>query len=593
MINSYPNPLQPRAENRALTISRLANLAANAIYSAFVTYQETFTAITRRAPTRFAAQDWHGMQADAAERLDLYTHIVNDVVLEIRDLLADRVEQKLVWASMKAVYSGLIADRDDWELAETFYNSVTRRIFATVGVDPDIEFVDTDFDTPPTQVQPVYVKYGRSESIADLITCILNDYVFSVPYEDLPRDAILVTTAVRKRLQEMGALQSVSRIEMVQPIFFRGKAAYLVGRIFSGIHVIPLTLALLNTPQGIVVDAVLLDENDISILFSFTRSYFHVDTKRPYDLILFLRAIMPRKRIAELYISIGYNKHGKTALYRDILHHLAYSSDKFEIAQGEKGMVMTVFTMPDYDLVFKLIKDQFAYPKRTTHEEVKNKYRLVFRRDRAGRLVDAQEFEHLKFDRSQFTEELLAELQAVATRAATVAAEHVILKHCYVERRVTPLNIYISEADEHAAQAAVIEYGAAIKDMAATNIFPGDLWLKNFGVTRHGRVVFYDYDELLLLTDCRFRKMPPARHDDDELSASPWFNVDENDVFPEEFESFLGFHGALRHAFMAHHADLLNVAFWRDYQERHRGGEVIHFFPYSQERRLNRHHIRK
>lgn len=577
---------QPGAEIRPMSISRLANLVANAIYDAYDAYCRQFTAITRRAKTRFEERDWPGMQADAAERLDLYTKIVNATVAEIRHLLADRVEQKLVWASLKAVYSGLIADRGDWELAETFYNSLTRRIFATVGVDPDIEFVDTDFDTPPTQVEPVCTQYDQAESIAAQLTRILQDYSFAVPYADLSRDTALAAAVIEQHLREAGALRVVHRVEMVQPVFYRGKAAYLVGRLFSGIYITPLVLALLNTPEGVVVDAVLLTENDASILFSFAHSYFHVDAKRPYDLVLFLRSIMPRKRIAELYISIGYNKHGKTTLYRDMLQHMAYSRDRFEIAQGEKGMVMTVFTMPDYDLVFKLIKDRFAYPKRTTHQQVRDKYKLVFRLDRAGRLIDAQEFEHLKFRRDRFSAELLGELQSVASQAITVTEEDVIIKHAYVERRVTPLNIYIHEAGEEAAKTAVIEYGNAIKDMAATNIFPGDLWLKNFGVTRHGRVVFYDYDELIWLTDCRFRKLPTARHDDDELAAAPWFNVEENDVFPEEFERFLGFQGVLREVFMAYHADLLDVTFWRNYQERHRNGEVIHFYPYQQAQRL-------
>ena len=373
---------------------------------------------------------------------------------------------------------------------------------------------------------------------------------------------------------------------MARPVFFRSKAAYLIGRLFSGIHVFPLVLALLNTSQGIIIDAVLLDEDEVSILFSFARSYFHVDVERPYDLVLFLCAIMPRKRVAELYISIGYNKHGKTALYRDMLQHIAYSREQFEIARGEKGMVMTVFTMPDYDLVFKLIKDQFAYPKRTSRRQVREKYQLVFNHDRAGRLVDAQEFEYLKFERGRFSPKLLAELLTVASQVVSVEGDYIILKHAYVERRVTPLNIYVSEAGEIAAAAAVIEYGNAIKDMAATNIFPGDLWLKNFGVTRHGRVVFYDYDELTLLADCNFRKMPPARSYDDELADMPWFTVDENDIFPEEFQNFLGFQDQLRELFMTHHADLLGVNFWRDYQGRHRAGDVIHFFPYGQEKRL-------
>ncbi len=581
--------IQPTTtEQRPLTISRLANLGATLICQAYESYQQQFTAITQRAKTRFEQQDWVGAQADAAERLDVYTSVVNTAVADLRTLLAGRVEQKLVWVSIKAVYSSLIAGRSDWELAETFYNSLTRRIFATVGVDPDIEFVDTDFDLPATQTEPICVSYERANTIATQLRRILQDYAFAVPYANLEQDVALAAALIEKHLSEIGALRTARLIEMAQPVFYRGKAAYLVGRLFSGVHAIPLVLALLNTPNGVLVDAVLLTEDEVSILFSFAHSYFHVAVKRPYDLILFLRTIMPRKRLAELYISLGYNKHGKTTLYRDILQHMASSREQFEIAQGEKGMVMTVFTMPDYDLVFKVIKDRFAYPKRITHQEVRNKYRLVFRLDRVGRLIDAQEFEHLKFQRNRFAPDLLAELQAVAAQAITVTDEDVIIKHAYVERRVTPLNIYLREAGEDAAKAAVIEYGNAIKDLAATNIFPGDLWLKNFGVTRHGRVVFYDYDELVWLTDCRFRKLPVARHDEDELAPTPWFNVEENDVFPEEFERFLGFQGGLRQVFMAHHADLLDVDFWRTYQQRHRQGEVIHFFPYAAHRRLRR-----
>ena len=577
----------PTTDHRPLTDSRLANLAAQSCYKSFDQYHDQFKAITSQAKTRFEQCDWTGMQSDATERLDLYRKIVDQTVPTIIDLLQDRVNEKLVWASIKAVYSGLIAGRDDWELAETFFNSITRRIFTTVGVNHQIEFVDTDFDTPPTKVRPVCGRYTRAPSTAVLIEQILDSYDFHCAFKNKAHDARKASRVIEGYLRKIGALRVIEQVEMVESIFFRGKAAYLIGRIFSGAHTIPLVLCLLNSEQGIVLDAVLLTENEVSILFSFARNYFHVDVERPYDLVLFLSQLMPRKRLAELYISTGFNKHGKTELYRDILGHLSASTSQFEIARGEKGMVMTVFTMPDYDLVFKLIKDKFAYPKRSTRREVMEKYKLVFKHDRAGRLVDAQEFEHLQFCRERFSDELLAELQKVVANTITVTEDTVVIQHAYVERRVIPLNLYIYEADEAAAKTAVIEYGNAIKDMAATNIFAGDLWLKNFGVTRHGRVVFYDYDELGLLTDYNFRKIPQSRHYDDELSDTPWFTVNDNDVFPEEFESFLGFKGQLLEAFLAHHADLLDVSFWHDYQQRHRNGESIHFYPYSQKRRLH------
>ena len=351
---------------------------------------------------------------------------------------------------------------------------------------------------------------------------------------------------------------------------------------------VPFVLALANDHHGIVVDAVLLDENDVSILFSFTRSYFHVDINRPYDLVRFLKSIMPRKRIAELYISIGFNKHGKTELYRDLLHHIATSDDQFEPARGEEGMVMSVFTLPAYDLVFKVIKDHFAYPKNITRQGVMAKYRLVFKHDRAGRLIDAQEFEYLKFDRKRFSGKLLDNLLKQAAHTVNIRNDHIVINHVYVERRVIPLNIYVQEAGEEAARAAIIDYGNAIKDLAATNIFPGDLFLKNFGVTRHGRVVFYDYDELCLLTGCTFRKLPPPRSYEDELSDEPWFTTGENDIFPEEFRHFLGLQDDLRDVFIAHHSDLFEVEFWESIQERLRNGEIIDISAYPPGRRLRK-----
>ncbi len=565
-----------------LTDSRLANVGARAIHDAFLQYRMAFTAITQRANGRFNNCDWAGARADATERLSLYRTFIDDIVTDIQEMLGERLQKKLVWAGMKAVFSGLITLHDDWEVAETFYNSVTRRIFTTVGVDPQIEFVSTDFDTPPTHAQhSAYRVYGMSGETMSLIQQILADYQFKADFADLPHDLLMITNEINNKLKSIGALRIVERIEMVDSAFFRGMAAYLVGKLYSGSHQVPFVLALLNTDEGIVVDKVLMDEDSVSVLFSFARSYFHVQVERPYDLVQFLKNIMPRKRTAELYISIGYNKHGKTELYRDLLHHLNTTDDKFEIARGQKGMVMTVFTMPNYDMVFKIIKDHFAKPKRVTREQVKEKYDLVFKHDRAGRLVDAQSFEHLQFERSRFSDSLLQELCANAPNTVQVKGDHVIVHHTYVQRRVIPLDLYVKEAHQEAAVTAMLDYGQTMKDLAATNIFPGDMLLKNFGVTRHGRVVFYDYDELCLLTECNFRKIPAAMSYEDELADLPWFHVGESDVFPEEFPHFVTVSPELENAFNRHHADLFDVAFWKQMQEKVTAGEFIHIFPYS------------
>ncbi len=570
-----------------LSDSRISNLGAQAIEAAFDAYRTRFRIITGRAPLRFAQRDWVSAQADGVERLALYREIVDGLEPDIRALLGDRVEDPFMWAGIKAVYSGLIAGRDEWELAETFFNSITRRIFTTVGVDPRIEFVATDFDQPPTRAaEPVYRTYDRSESVTGLIRTILQDYRFEAPYADVERDAQVVAERVRARLGEVGALQVVERTEVVRSVFFRGQSAFIVGRMFSGSHRFPFVLAINHEASGVSVDAVLLRENEVSILFSFTRSYFKADVPRPYDLMRFLKTLVPRKRAAEIYIGIGENKHGKTELYRDLLRYIASSSEQFELARGTKGMVMVVFTMPGYDDVFKIIRDKFPPVKTTTRKAVMAKYRMVFQHDRAGRLMDVQDFQHLSFELSRFSDELLAELLSEAADTVRVEGDQLVISHVYVERRVIPLDIFVREAGDSATREAVVDFGLAIKDMASTNIFPGDLLIKNFGVTRHGRVVFYDYDELSALTDMNFRAMPEARFDDDEMSAEPWFSVAANDVFPEEHRKFLGLQPRLREVFEEHHADLFEVEPWQRIQRRVLAGEQIQVFAYGPEARL-------
>lgn len=566
---------------------QLGQRGAQAIYAAFDAYQTGFKAITRRAKERFTRCDWAAMQRDAVERLDLYKVRVDAIVAELDELLADQVKRRALWSAMRAHYATLVAARNDVELAETFFNSVTRRIFATIGVDVNVEFVAPGAAGSHNGAPPIFRAYDQPGSAQELVDAILREVAFDVRYDDWERDTHRAGTVIERRLAADG-IAGIERCEMVRAVFYRNKGAYLVGRITSRGQTIPLLIALLNSERGITIDAVLLEQDDVSIVFSFARSYFHVEVDQPRPLIAFLRTIMPLKPIAELYTSLGYNKHGKTELYRDLLNHIAHSDDQFEIAPGERGMVMIVFTLPSFDVVFKIIKDRFSYPKTTTRQDVLNRYQLVFKHDRVGRLIDAQEFEHLSFARDRFAPALLDELLQVAAQSVTVEGDQVVIKHLYTERRMTPLNLYLQQASPEAARAAVIDYGYTIKDLVAANIFPGDILLKNFGVTRHGRVVFYDYDELCLVTDCHFREMPPPRSDEEEYDAEPWFFVGENDVFPSEFQTFLGLPPELRAIFTERHGDLFGVAFWQQMQQRQRAGEVIDVFPYRQSRRLER-----
>jgi len=343
-------------------------------------------------------------------------------------------------------------------------------------------------------------------------------------------------------------------------------------------------IALKNSDGGVLVDAVMLSESDVSIVFSFTRSYFHVDLERVAEAVLFLRSIMPRKPVSELFTVLGRARQGKTERYRELMRSLEQTDDQFEHAAGERGLVMVCFTLPSFDVVFKVIRDRFAYPKTVLREEVMEKYRMVFIHDRAGRLVDAQEFRRLRFPRARFTPALLDELAREATATVHEEGPDLVFDHMYIERRMAPLNLYLRNASAADAERAVLDYGQCIRDLASTNIFPGDLLLKNFGVTRHGRVIFYDYDELCSVTDCNFRDVPAASDPDDEMRGEAWFYVAENDVFPETFINFLGFTDEQRAALLRMHADILTASFWRAMQQRLKDGEVVEVLPYHPHR---------
>jgi isocitrate dehydrogenase kinase/phosphatase len=340
-------------------------------------------------------------------------------------------------------------------------------------------------------------------------------------------------------------------------------------------------IAMKNTDEGIIADAVILSVDDVSMLFGFTRSYFHADLETVGTTVAFLKSMMTQKPIAEIYTVLGRAKQGKTERYRSLFQHLANSDDKFVHARGDKGMVMEVFTLPSYDIVFKVIRDRFAYPKTIGRKDVVEKYQLVFRHDRAGRLVDAQEFRRLRLDRARFENSLLHELLSECSETCRIEGDFVIIEHLYIERRLTPLNLFLREADQESARQAAIDYGQAIRDLALSNVFPGDLLLKNFGVSRHGRVIFYDYDELCFITDCNFRRIPEARDDIDEMRAAAWFYVGPHDVFPEQFIQFLSFQEYARQAFLDHHADLLTAQFWANLKIRHEAGEVLEVLPYT------------
>jgi isocitrate dehydrogenase kinase/phosphatase len=566
---------------------------AQAIVEGFDRHYRLFSAVARGAKARFEKADWQGQLDAQRERIAFYDLRVDEAVERLHAQFKASELPRETWHQVKLHTIGLLIEHRQPELAETFFNSVTTKILHRRDFVNDLIFVrpalSTDYleNDEPAALPTYRAYYPTRETLHETCLRVITNFQLEVEFEDLARDVANVVHALLRSLGD-ARLRANFQVQVLSSLFYRNKGAYVVGKIVNGFGELPFALPILHGESGLLaIDAALIGEDDLLLLFSAARAYFMVDMGVPSATVHFLRTLMPRKTRAELYSQVGLQKQGKALFYRDLLTHLRHSSDRFRIAPGIKGMVMLVFDLPSFPVVFKIIKDFFPPPKDTTREQVMAKYQLVKQHDRVGRMADTLEFSNVALPRHRFDEELIAELHRFCPSLLEDDGQTLVIRHAYIERRMVPLNIYLQDANPRQIEHAVVEYGNAIKDLVAANVFPGDMLWKNFGVTRHGKVVFYDYDEIETLTDCNFRRVPAPRNDEDEMSGEAWYPVRPRDVFPETFEPFLLGNPAVRQVFMAHHADLLDAGYWQQQKERILAGYVHDVFPYDPSRRFS------
>ncbi|MBK6356764.1 MAG: bifunctional isocitrate dehydrogenase kinase/phosphatase [Betaproteobacteria bacterium] len=571
-----------------------AHQIALAMIQGFNKHYTLFRQTSREAKARFEQADWLGVHKAVKERIRFYDDRVDESVERLRDEFDAQNIDDTTWQQVKLLYIGLLLNHKQPELAETFFNSVTTKILHRNYFHNDFIFVRPSISTENIEgdeSQTYRSYYAKENGLRGAIHEIISDFNWHLPFADLERDVGYIYDTVCRHLNGMPRREVNFQIQVLGSTFYRNKAAYIIGKAINGAHEYPFAIPVLHDENGqLVIDTILLDAWRIGLLFSLSRAYFMVDMEVPSGYVQFLRSILPAKPRSELYIMLGLGKQGKTMFFRDFIYHLHHSEDQFIMAPGIRGLVMLVFTLPSYPYVFKIIKDVFGASKNMDRATVKRKFMMVKQVDRVGRMADTLEFSNVLFPLKRFDDEVLKELQTLAPSCFEVDGDQLIIKHLYIERRMEPLNIHLDRMErannveglEHAIQ----EYGSAIREMAQANIFPGDMLWKNFGVTRFGRVVFYDYDEIEYMTDCNFRRIPPAPDFETEMSGEVWYAVAKNDVFPEEFSTFLLASPTLRKIFNRHHSDLLSPKFWQDSQQKIREGHVEDFFPYPQELRF-------
>lgn len=562
------------------------DLVAQTILQGFDAQYGRFLEITSGAQYRFEQADWHGIQLAMKERIRLYDNHVGLVVEQLRCIRHDIDKESVFLQKVKERYTQLLPNYPRFEIAESFFNSVYCRLFHHRELNKKNLFV---FSSQPAYrfaqaPRPLSRTFVIQSDLPALLQDILSRLPLRLPWQNKSRDIQFICQTLYAQFSHEELQNAVFHI--ANELFYRNKAAWMIGKIAINNQFIPLLLPIHNIEQHLVIDTCLTTTDEASIVFGFARSYFMVYAPFPAALVTWLRDILPEKSIAELYMSIGCQKHGKTEYYREYLAFMNFSSEQFIEAPGVKGMVMLVFTLPTYDRVFKVIKDRFAPQKTMTAERVKECYRLVKEHDRVGRMADTQEFENFVIDKKRISNDLMAILEQESPNKLEDLGDKLLISHLYMERRMTPLNIYMEQCDDKQLKAVVEDYGQALKELIAANIFPGDMLFKNFGVTRHHRVIFYDYDEISYMTDMNFRAIPPARYPEDELASEPWYSVAENDVFPEEFRYFLCCDKQVCHYFEAQHHDLLSPEYWQQQQQRIKQGYIEDVYAYPQSKRF-------
>ncbi|WP_024590427.1 MULTISPECIES: bifunctional isocitrate dehydrogenase kinase/phosphatase [unclassified Pseudoalteromonas] len=570
----------------------VASKLARSVFAGFEAMFSQFLNITLGAQSRFEQRQYHSVQSAMRERLQVYEREVKNVSEAVRVIAYAELTCPQTWQLAKNIYGDMVQNHENKPIAHTFFNST----FGAIWDDKKIRTVHlfvlkAKYRSEPRSYESLVSRVSLHNGFNNAVKTLITNQVFRVPFSNLERDvATLQSTLMQGAKQQCKQVYELINlndgyIEYANSLFFRNKACYLIGRcIAKNGDNMPFAIAILNTDEGLKLDAVMMGADQLSLLFGFARTYFMVDTDKPARYVDYLSVLMPHKQRFELFNAIGFIKHAKTEFYRHKVDTTKNSPANFKYvtAPGTPGMVMLVFTIEGLDYVYKVIKDKFSAPKTATKAQVKEKYNFVKQADRVGRLVDTHEFRYLAFDLSRFNDELLEQMKSQIGSSMVISGKALILKHVYVERKMTPLNLYITQCDNKTLERVMHDYGKAIKELAGANIFPGDMLMKNFGVTRWGRVVFYDFDEICPLTDCNFREVPQTQNALEELSSNSYFDIAENDIFPSQFKVFFSANEIAFNYFNNEHSNLFLATFWQGCQQQVHNGYLPDVYPYKQ-----------
>jgi isocitrate dehydrogenase kinase/phosphatase len=537
-----------------------------------------------RAKQAFETMDTHASIEISHERLGLYSRYIAEHGPRIVAAFPALADNQAIWDTLDRLFVAMIVDRYEADIAFSFAHSLRRNIGHGLWRPVAYSF------PPPSKrransMAAVYRRLPVNDSIdVDLILTALQMPHIAVPFKDLQGDACRILDRINHDV-------TPTALDVVEAGFFRDRSAFIVGRwVMPDGTFVPFVVSLLNSPEGVSVDAVLHQVSDIHDLFSSALANFHVTTPLYYQTCVFLFSIMPRRPLGHHYSTIGYNHVGKVAILNEIIETVRSSGQKLSRSPGAAGTVALGFTFEACSYHLKVIRDRptasYKWGAFPGVDAVIEKYRVVHEINRAGSMLDNVMYFNLRLDRELFELELLDELVREAPGSVQVEADGVFIRSLIVQLKIIPLPVYLESADEAATRAVIQSLGHCIRNNAATDIFNKDLDSRNYGVGRYGRVFLFDYDAVEKLTDVKIRTN--ANREPGEEAVPDWYFEDGVVFLPEELEYGMQLKNDFaRHCFRKQNADLLGVEYWEGVQQELQRGEVPELRMYPRVAKLS------
>ncbi|MEJ2379995.1 MAG: bifunctional isocitrate dehydrogenase kinase/phosphatase [Gammaproteobacteria bacterium] len=564
---------------RSDTDAEKIRLTAKWILQEFEVYYYDSRAIPALAQQAFENRDPNTSVALSKKRLSVYNESINELGPSLKAAFPRVAQDESIWSQVEACYVPLIRGRYEADLAFSYLRSVKRKLSQGEWKPVTYGFGQWAHKTDQSSAKVYRTFPVNGELGPRLVEDLLAIPQFSTPYRDLHADAAAVAERVNHILAGQRPYPSrISTIDMIDAGFFRNRGAYLCGRMMlDGGRLMPLVIALLNSPEGIYVDAVIHREADVHNLFSSTLAHFHVTNPYYHELSAFLHTLMVERPLGLHYTTIGFNHVGKVAVMLELQDEIVRHREVLQTAIGFRGTVAIAFSAPSLAYTFKVIRDrptdQYKWGEFLGVGWVLGKYSRVHEINRTGSMLDNVIYYNMKLDRTWFDPALLEELLDKASQSVSLRGKDVVFKYLIGQRRMIPLPVFLETASPEDAETAVINLGHCIKNNAAANIFNKDLDSRNYGVSRFLRVFLYDYDALERCTEVKVR----TNNDriDGEEDIPEWYFEDGVVFLPEEMEVGLQLPTrALRRVFREVHGDLMTTAYWEKIQADLLAGEI-------------------